>query len=158
MRVGNVEPVKDRLDRAVLAEAAVQRVEHDVGLGLQRGDQGAEVLANLDRPHVEPGLAQCDDDLCAAGQAYLALGRDAAVKYGDAGHATTSGLRPGRPIRRISQLRPTPLAAATRRRTSSPRPSRSAAVALPVLMRKLQCFSETCAPPRTRPRQPAASI
>ena len=34
----------------------------------------------------------------------------------------------------------------------------SAAVAPPVLIRKLQCFSETCAPPRVRPRQPAASI
>ena len=30
--------------------------------------------------------------------------------------------------------------------------------ALPVLIRKLQCISETCAPPRRRPRQPAASI
>ncbi len=34
----------------------------------------------------------------------------------------------------------------------------SAAVAPPVLIRKLQCFSDTCAPPRVRPRQPAASI
>ena len=34
----------------------------------------------------------------------------------------------------------------------------SAAVAAPVLMRKLQCFSDTIAPPRTSPRQPAASI
>ena len=31
-------------------------------------------------------------------------------------------------------------------------------MASPVLSRKLQCFSLTCAPPRTRPRQPAASI
>ncbi len=37
----------------------------------------------------------------------------------------------------------------------APRPSRSAAVALPLLIRKLQCCSETCAPPRVRPRQPA---
>ena len=29
---------------------------------------------------------------------------------------------------------------------------------VPVLIRKLQCFSETCAPPRVRPRHPAASI
>ncbi len=29
---------------------------------------------------------------------------------------------------------------------------------VPVLIRKLQCFSDTCAPPRVRPRQPAASI
>ena len=34
----------------------------------------------------------------------------------------------------------------------------SAAVASPVLSRKLQCFSDTWAPPIRRPRQPAASI
>src|SRR5689334_5347937 len=142
MRVRNVEPVEHRLDRAILAEAAVQGVEHNIGLWLQRGNQCTEILANLDRPHVEANLAQRGNDLRAARQAYLALGRDAAVKYRNAGHAKASGLRPGRPIRRISQSRVTPLAATTRRRTSSPRPSRSAAVALPVLIRKLQCFSE----------------
>ena len=31
-------------------------------------------------------------------------------------------------------------------------------VAVPVLIRKLQCISDTCAPPTRRPRQPAASI
>src|SRR3546814_16460674 len=36
--------------------------------------------------------------------------------------------------------------------------SRSSAVAVPVLIRKLQCLSETIAPPRRRPRQPAASM
>ena len=65
---------------------------------------------------------------------------------------------PGTPMRWISHSSVTPVAACTRRRTSSPRPSRSAAVAVPVLIRKLQCFSDTCAPPRVRPRQPAASI
>ncbi len=68
------------------------------------------------------------------------------------------GGRPGMPIRLISHSSVTPHAACTRRRTSSPRPSRSAAVRRPVLSRKLQCFSLTCAPPRTKPRQPAASI
>ncbi len=34
----------------------------------------------------------------------------------------------------------------------------SAALAWPVLMRKLQCFSETMAAPRRKPRQPARSI
>jgi len=34
----------------------------------------------------------------------------------------------------------------------------SVAVASPVLIRKLVCFSDTCAPPILRPRQPAPSI
>ena len=34
----------------------------------------------------------------------------------------------------------------------------SSADALPSLIRKLQCISETLAPPTRRPRQPAASI
>ena len=50
------------------------------------------------------------------------------------------------------------MASKTRRRTSSPKPSRSAALAVPVLTRKLQCFSETLAPPRPSPRHPARSI
>src|SRR3546814_4956972 len=51
-----------------------------------------------------------------------------------------------------------PLLAFTHSRTVSPGVSTSAAVALPALIRKLQCCSETCASPTTRPRQPAASI
>src|SRR5207237_3841688 len=62
------------------------------------------------------------------------------------------------PIRLISQSSAIPLCSLTRRRTSSPKFSISAAVALPRLIRKLQCSSDTCAAPTTRPRQPAASI
>ena len=47
--------------------------------------------------------------------------------------------------------------ALTRSRTVSPKVSISCPVALPVLMRKLQCISDTCAPPTRKPRQPAAS-
>src|SRR3546814_9473832 len=50
-----------------------------------------------------------------------------------------------------------PLLSFTRRRTSSPSVSISALVASPVLMRKLVCFSLTCAPPTMKPRQPASS-
>ena len=50
-----------------------------------------------------------------------------------------------------------PDCALTRARTVSPSVSMSWAVASPVLMRKLQCISDTCAPPTRRPRQPAAS-
>src|SRR5947209_3825692 len=66
------------------------------------------------------------------------------------GHAT--------PIRLISHSNSTPLFSRTRRRTSSPKFSISAALALPRLIKKLQCSSDTCASPTTRPRQPAASI
>ena len=48
--------------------------------------------------------------------------------------------------------------ALTRSRTVSPSVSISWPVALPVLIRKLQCISDTCAPPTRKPRQPAASI
>ena len=58
MRVGNRQPVEHALDRAVLAEAAVQRVEHRVGARCERGDHGGEVFADLDRRDVEAGLAQ----------------------------------------------------------------------------------------------------
>src|SRR5207244_12292393 len=62
------------------------------------------------------------------------------------------------PIRLISQCSSIPEFALTRSRTVSPSVSMSWPVALPVLIRKLQCISDTCAPPTLRPRQPAASI
>src|SRR5690606_30209581 len=62
-----------------------------------------------------------------------------------------------RPILLISHSSATPWLSDTRRRTSSPSPSMSALVASPVFIRKLACFSLTCAPPIRRPRQPAAS-
>src|SRR5947199_9835006 len=62
------------------------------------------------------------------------------------------------PIRLISQCSSIPEFSLTRARTVSPRVSISCPVALPVLIKKLQCISDTCAPPTLRPRQPAASI
>ena len=64
----------------------------------------------------------------------------------------------GTPIRLISHSSSTPEFSFTRRRTVSPSVSMSAAVALPRLIRKLQCSSDTCASPTISPRQPAASI
>ena len=63
-----------------------------------------------------------------------------------------------RPTRWISHSSVTPECAFTVSRTSSPSASISADVAAPRLSRKLQCFSDTCASPRVKPRQPAASI
>src|ERR1700691_3756047 len=62
------------------------------------------------------------------------------------------------PIRLISQCSSIPEFSFTRLRTVSPRVSISCPVALPVLIRKLQCISDTWAPPTRKPRQPAASI
>src|SRR3979411_429083 len=62
------------------------------------------------------------------------------------------------PIRLISQCSSIPECSFTRERTVSPSISISCPVALPVLIRKLQCISDTCAPPTRRPRQAAASI
>src|SRR3977135_2896139 len=62
------------------------------------------------------------------------------------------------PIRLISQCNSIPECSFTRERTVSPSISISCPVALPVLIRKLQCISDTCAPPTRKPRHPAASI
>src|ERR1700733_15442407 len=62
------------------------------------------------------------------------------------------------PSRLISQCSSIPEFCLTRARTVSPSVSISQAVASPVLIRKLQCISDTCAPPTRKPRQPAASI
>src|ERR1700733_9813888 len=158
MGVGNSEPVEHALNRTVFAEASVQGVEHDIRLRRQRGDHGGQIRTDLNRIDLETGLPKCRDHLQATRPAYLTFGGDAAVQHRDPGHCTISGLPAGMPMRRISQSRVTPVATSTRRRTSSAKPSMSAAVAFPVLIRKLQCFSETTAPPLVRPRQPAASI
>src|SRR5690606_24656687 len=62
------------------------------------------------------------------------------------------------PSRTISQRSKMSCLTNTRRRTSSPSASRSAARAPPVLIRKLQCFSDISAAPRRRPRPPTESI
>src|SRR6202049_4795599 len=62
------------------------------------------------------------------------------------------------PILLISQCSSIPEFSFTRARTVSPRVSISWPVAVPVLIKKLQCISDTCAPPTRKPRQPAASI
>ena len=93
----------------------------------------------------------------AAHQRDLALGRPAAHQDRDA----CSSLALSRQIARCAGF-PIPAARrsprSTRRRTSSPSASMSAAVASPVIDQELLCFSETCAPPSVRPRQPARSI
>src|SRR6185312_2347702 len=115
------------------AEAAMQRVEHRIRTRRQRGDDGTEIAADLDGIDGEAGLAQAVDHLHTARQADFAFGRHPAVEHRDTGHGSASGLPAGTPMRRISHSKVTPVAACTRRRTSSPNPSMSAADAAPVL-------------------------
>ena len=85
MRIGNAEPVQHALDRAVLAEAAVQRVEHHVRGRGERGDQRAPRSGPTSTGRTsKPAVAQGRDHLRPLAQADLALGRDAAVQHRDA--------------------------------------------------------------------------
>ena len=119
----------------------MQGVEHRVRFRVERGDHSTEIGADFDRLHVVARVTQCGDHLRAAGETHLAFGGDTAIEDRDALQDTISVRGAGVPMRLISHSSVMPLVACTRRRTSSPRPSRSAAVASPVLSRKLQCFS-----------------
>ena len=54
MRVGDVEDLEHALDRAVLAEGSVQRVEGDVGLELRK--HLGDVALHVDARHAVAGL------------------------------------------------------------------------------------------------------
>ena len=90
MRVGDVEPVEHTLNYAVLAKAAVQRVEHRIGFWRECGDNGTQIRADFDRSHIIAGFPQGGDDLGAAGEADFAFGGDTAIENRDALHATIS--------------------------------------------------------------------
>ena len=66
--------------------------------------------------------------------------------------------RVGSPTRMISHTNSIPAFWKTLFRTNSPNPSRSAALAPPVLIIKLECFSLICAPPRVAPPAGARGI
>src|SRR6185312_3302782 len=156
MRIGQAQHLEHALDGAVLAAAAMQGVEDDIGRRRKLGDEPAEIARHIDALHRIAKLFERRGTFAPRYQRALALGGPAAHQHGDtAAHRAASS---GKPTRRISQSSAMPLEARTRARTASPSASRSAAVASPVLMRKFACFSETIAPPRLRPRQPAASI
>src|SRR5262249_34580165 len=65
---------------------------------------------------------------------------------------------PATPLPLISPPSSTPEFSFTPPPPVSPRGPLFAAVALPRLIRKLQCICDTCASPTLRPRQPAASM
>ena len=63
MRVRDRQPVEHALDRAILAEAAMQRVEHRIRTRAEGGDDSAQVLADFDLGDVESGFTQRTDHL-----------------------------------------------------------------------------------------------
>ena len=161
MGVGDPEPLEDALDAAVLAPAAVQRVEGDVGPRL--AERRREVGAGVDLDDLESLLPQRSRALATRHERNLTLGRTAAHQHCDAGccparHArlnpVPAGLLPalsglsslfsffrgpyGRPTRMISHSNDIPVDSKTFFRTNSPKFSRSAAFAAPVLIRKLR--------------------
>ena len=151
------------LDAAVLAPAAVQRVEHDIRLRRQPSSSAPTVAgrrrSSSPRSRPRPARRRPPGRRPARPRA-----RPTSPPISTATRLVTCvpahGVRSrrGTPMRWISQSSSTPVVSRTRRRTSSPSASRSAAVALPVLIRKLQCFSETWRRRGVRPRQPARSI
>src|ERR1700684_1206182 len=158
MGIGHAQEFEHALHRAVLAAAAVQRVEHHLGAGIERLDHRAQIARHVDFAHVIAQILERLGAFAPAHQRDLAFGGPAAHQHGDVpAHGAASGAG-GAPMRLISHSRLTPLFSRTRRRTSSPRFSTSAALASPVLMRKFACLDETCAPPTFKPRQPALSI
>jgi hypothetical protein len=83
MGVGNGEPLEQALDAAVLAPAAVQGVEDDVGL---RGRQRRrEIRRGVDLDDLESLSPQRSRALATRRERYLALGRMAAHQHCDAG-------------------------------------------------------------------------
>src|SRR4051812_3720641 len=147
MGIGDTQPLERALDAAILAPAAMQGIEGAIGFRLEK--LRGRIFGRIDLNDIEALFAQ---RLCTARsrrKAYLAFRRAAAQQ-----HSNTVVRRHGMPTRLISHSSSIPNFAPTCARTSSPNISRSAAVASPALMRKLQCISETCAPPRRKPRPP----
>src|SRR3546814_16970036 len=119
---------------AVLAPAAVQRVEDRVRLRRQRLHQRAEVAAEVDLAHRVDLTAQRLRAGVPGVQRHPALGRAAALQHRDApAHAAPPA---GTPSRLITHLSMMPAPALTRRPPSPPRFPWSAAVAFRVLTRE----------------------
>ena len=152
MGVGHAQQLEQALDRAVLAEAAVQRVEDRVGARLERAQQIAEVAPDVDRqrrrsrfwrsafgaarrrstarPRARPTVRPSGRRRACSSARLLrqAARRRCAGSPSASVDAASPRARAGAPSRRAPRCR---------RRWRSP-----------VLIRKLQCFSETMAPPQ----------
>src|SRR5512138_2872019 len=125
MGVGNADEVEDALDIAILAPAAMQRIEDDIWLlRLDRLDQRWHIARDVNRGDLIAGLLQGGHAIGAAVERDLALRRRTAHQDRNALHALSPfamrAWAAGRPMRLISQTSSTPLLSRTRRRTSSP--------------------------------------
>src|SRR6185503_7233887 len=149
---------EDALDRAVLAEAPVQRDEHPLEFLLQQGVQ--ILLRRIEGVRVDALLAQRGEHHAAALERHLALGRLAAQQHRDLAktrscfhfHFTS-------PTIRTSGTSSTPFVSRTVLLTSRISHSMSAALAAPSgLTMKLACFSDTRAPPRASALRPQDSM
>src|SRR5438067_13895821 len=147
MCVGKLQQFQQPLHTAVFAPAAMKCVQHHIGFGF--AEPLRDIFGGIDLNYIKAVISQCLGTGAPGYEANIAFGRPTAEQDRDSCHAL------GRPIRLISHSSCTLNLARTRARTSSPSASMSPAVASPVLIRKLQCFSETCAAPCIRPRQPA---
>ena len=81
MRIGNLHQIEHALDAAVLARAAVECVEHDVGA--YAGEHLRDVAVHVDGRHLMAQALERRDDILAAHQRHLALGGPAAHQHGD---------------------------------------------------------------------------
>ena len=84
MRIGNAEDFEQALQRAVLAGAAVQHVERDVGL--ERAKFGGDLAVDIDAADAVAGALSGVGAGLAGAQATLALGRPASHQNGDVFH------------------------------------------------------------------------
>src|SRR6516225_7757664 len=153
-------------EHAAVALCLIQRLIDGRGdappAGLERMLEGARmpkegfrlcfVHAVIGFPEPQVGLGQRLAQRLRACDRHQPLLVGSAEQNGDTHHVRSI------PMRLISQCNSIPDVSLTRLRTVSPNVSISCPVALPVLIKKLQCIAETCAPPTRRPRQPAASI
>src|SRR5262249_3222741 len=138
--------------------AGLAGAQRDLALGRPASHQNGDVLAHACSTSVAALIRLVPPNRVEIGACVEHLG---AALAGCGRGKTSLPKQSGRyatPIRLISHSSSTPEFSLTRRRTVSPSVSMSAAVALPRLIRKLQCISDTCASPTLRPRQPAASM
>ena len=164
MGVGHGQDLEHALDAAVLAVLAVQRVEHDVGPAAGRRpqeiDQRPQVALHVvlddrrGRPRAGPRRRPCRSPARPRARATSRPSGPRRVRHRSAPSDRCSRRCGGFPSRSSTPLFSKHAAAHfLAQRSRCRRRSRRR-----VLIRKLQCFSETWAPPMRRPRQPARSI
>src|SRR6266702_2817195 len=147
MGIGEAHQFQQALYGAIFAETAMQGIEHRIRLCLEQLLAG--IVAGIQRAGVKAFLAQRLDHAASRRERDFPFGGTPTHQHGDLaelGVCHGAAPRPGvTPTRLISHSKAMPDLSLTRLRTSSPKASRSAAVASPVLIRKLVCFSLTWA-------------